>query len=79
MDLDTKYVIQKMGQLYSTSPLLTILELFPLLFRDSMAVVQRILSSIWVDAGFDFLQGWCMEVLWAMGLRVNRFVGCDVL
>ena len=60
MDLDTKYVIQKMGQLDSTSPLLTILEHFPLLLRDSMAMVRRILrnlSSIWVDAGFDFLQG----------------------
>ena len=44
MDLDTYNVIQKMGQLDPISSLLTILELFPLLLRDLMAVVQQILN-----------------------------------
>ena len=42
MDLDTYNVIQKIGQLDPISSLLTILELFPLLLRDLMAVVQQI-------------------------------------
>ena len=44
MDLDTYNVIQKMGQLDPMSSPLTILELFPLLLRDLMVVVQQILN-----------------------------------